>query len=131
MSEGSLDNSADGDVRCPTCGAWQDWSDACRRCRCDLTLLRRMAEAIQASRRRCLCALRAGRTSEALHHARRLQALCPDRSAARLLAVCHLLQGRLACCGNRRANRRSRMVKKVGRVSRPFGMRKVPVTTEN
>jgi hypothetical protein len=93
MSEGSPGNSANSDVRCPTCGAWQDWSDACRRCRCDLTLLRRVAEAIQTSRRHCLCALRAGRTSEALQQARRFQALCADRSAARLLAVCHLLQG--------------------------------------
>ena len=56
MSEGSLGNSANSDVRCPTCGAWQDWSDACRRCRCDLTLLWRVAEAVRTSRRHCLCA---------------------------------------------------------------------------
>lgn len=93
MPADSLDNSAQGDVRCPTCGALQDWSDDCRRCRCDLSLLRRAAEAIPTSRRRCLGALRAGRISEALDHARRLQALSPDRSAAQLLAVCHLLQG--------------------------------------
>jgi hypothetical protein len=93
MSGGELDNSANGEVRCPTCGVLQDWSDACRRCKCDLTLLRRVMEAAEASRRRCLCALRGGRTAEALRHARRWYALCPDRSAARLLAVCHLLAG--------------------------------------
>ena len=93
MSEGLSGRSAHGDVRCPTCGALQEWSDACRRCQCDLTLLRRVMQAAQTSRQRCLCALRAGRISEAVRHARRLQALCPDRSSARLLAVCQLLQG--------------------------------------
>ena len=92
MPEGSFDNSANGNVRCPTCGALQEWSDACRRCRCDLILLRRVALAIQSRRRRCRRALQSGRISEALHHARRLQTLCPDPSAARLLTVCHLLQ---------------------------------------
>ena len=93
MSEGSPDGPAHGDARCPTCGALQEWSDACRRCRCDLTLLRCMSEAAQASRRRCLHAVRAGRSSEAIRHAHRLYAISPDASAARLLAVCHLLQG--------------------------------------
>ena len=44
MAEGLLDRPADGEVRCPTCGAVQEWSDACRRCRCELTLLRRAAD---------------------------------------------------------------------------------------
>ena len=93
MSEDSLDISTTGDIRCPTCGAMQEWSDACRRCRCDLTLLRRVTEMVQASRRRCLLALRAGRLSEAIRHARQFYDLCPDQSAARLLAVCYLHQG--------------------------------------
>lgn len=93
MSEKSLDNSTGGDVRCPTCGAVQEWSDVCRRCRCDLTLLRQVTSAAQASRQRCLHALRGGRFSEALRHARRLHAILPDPSATRLLAVCHLFQG--------------------------------------
>lgn len=93
MSEGLSDRSANGDVRCPTCGVLQEWSDACRRCRCDLTLLRRVMEATETSRQHCLCALRAGRISKAIRHARRLQAFSPDQSSARLLAVCQLLQG--------------------------------------
>ena len=96
MSEGSLDNSVNGDARCPTCGALQDWSDACRRCKCELVLLRRVADAARVSRRRCLRSLRAGRLSEALRHARRLYALCPDPAAARLCAVCHMMQGNWA-----------------------------------
>jgi hypothetical protein len=93
ISEASPDVSANGQVRCPTCGAVQAWSDACRRCRCELSFLHDAADAAQASRRRSLRALHLGRVPEALHHARRLYALCPDRPAARLLAVCHLLLG--------------------------------------
>jgi hypothetical protein len=93
MSEDSFESSTNGDIRCPTCGALQEGSDTCRRCRCDLTLLRRVTETAQASRRRCLLALRVGRHSQALRHARRFYLLCPDQSAARLLAVCYLLQG--------------------------------------
>ena len=93
IDEASLDRPADGDVRCPTCGARQEWSDACRRCKCELILLRRVTGAVQAGRRQCLRLLRVGRVGEALRHARRLYALSPDRPAARLLAVCHLLQG--------------------------------------
>jgi len=93
MGDGSPDTPAGGEVRCPACGARQAWSDACRRCKCELGLLRRVTAAAAASRRRCLASLRAGRVDEALRHARRLYALSPDRPAARLLAVCHLLQG--------------------------------------
>jgi hypothetical protein len=82
-----------GAVRCPTCGAWQEWSDACRRCRCELALLRQVSGAALSARRRSLRALHAGRVSEALRHARRLYDYCPDQPAARLLAVCHWLQG--------------------------------------
>jgi len=93
MSEGSADRPAGGELRCPTCGAVQEWSDTCRRCRCDLGLLRRVAEEARACRYRCLRAMQTARVSEAAADARRLYALCPDLSAARLLAVCHLLQG--------------------------------------
>ena len=93
MGDVSLGIPADGEVRCPTCGARQEWSDACRRCKCELILLRQVTDAVQASRRRCLGLLRIGRAREALGHARRAYALSPDRPAARLLAVCHLLQG--------------------------------------
>jgi hypothetical protein len=93
MLEDLPDGPAGGAVRCPTCGALQEWSDACRRCRCELAFLRRATGAALAARRRCLRALRAGRVPEALRHARRLYASCPDQPAARLLAVCHLLLG--------------------------------------
>ncbi|MGA2032285.1 MAG: hypothetical protein ABSG68_08530 [Thermoguttaceae bacterium] len=96
MSVDSLDRPAGGAVRCPTCGAMQEWSDACRRCRCELALLRQVSDAALSTRRRCLRALHAGHVPEALRHARRLYALCPDQPAARLLAVCHLLQGNWA-----------------------------------
>ena len=93
MTEDSSKTPTGGDLRCPTCGAVQEWADACRRCRCELALLRRTTAAALTSRRLCLCALRAGRAAEALRHARRLYTLSPDRPAAHLLAVCHLLRG--------------------------------------
>ena len=79
---------------CPTCGAQQEWSDTCRRCKCDLTLLQAVEEAWREHRRRCLLLLRAGRLAEALQQARRGYALSADQRSARLLAVCHLV------CGN-------------------------------
>ena len=82
-----------GRVRCPTCNATQAWSDTCRRCTCDLTLLGSAHEACAGHRRRCLLFLRTGRLSEALRQAHRCYALCPDERSARLLAVCHLLSG--------------------------------------
>lgn len=93
MCEVSTDRPTEGDVRCPTCGARQEWSDACRRCKCDLTLLREVAHAVQATRCRCMRLLRAGRVQEALREARRLYVLSPDHATARLLAVCRLLHG--------------------------------------
>jgi hypothetical protein len=80
-------------LRCPTCGAEQEWADQCRRCKCDVTLLGRVARAAQAQRRRCLVLLRAGRVDEALRHAERLHSLTGEPRAARLLAVCRLLDG--------------------------------------
>ncbi|MHB1034981.1 MAG: hypothetical protein ACYC35_21715 [Pirellulales bacterium] len=71
----------------------QEWSDTCRRCRCDLRLLQQMAEEAGVCRDRCLRALQTGHVSQAAADARRLYALRPDPLAARLLAVCYLLQG--------------------------------------
>jgi hypothetical protein len=93
MADDLSQQPAGGDLRCPTCGAVQEWSDVCRRCRCDLTLLRRVADAERVSRGRCLAALRGDRIPEALDHARRLYCLHPGPTASRLLAVCHLLHG--------------------------------------
>ena len=93
ISQASADVSADGQVRCPTCGAVQAWSETCRRCRCELGLLHDAADTVQAGRCRALRALCAGRVPEALHYACYAYGLSPDRPAARLLAVCHLLLG--------------------------------------
>ena len=78
-------------VCCPACRARQEWSDTCRRCKCDLTLLRRTVAACWQARRRSLAALRAGRLTEALEAARQQHDSCPGADSARLLAVCHLL----------------------------------------
>jgi hypothetical protein len=80
-------------VRCPTCRAVQEWSDTCRRCRCDLRLLREAAESYRRERRRALLAIRAGRPRDALRFARRCLSLRDDAATRRLLAVCTLLRG--------------------------------------
>ena len=89
MAVSPLDPTTDQTVCCPTCKAEQAWSDTCRRCSCDLTLLHRAAETARHKRRVCLFYLRTGRRSEALGAARVCHALCPDERSARLLAVCH------------------------------------------
>jgi hypothetical protein len=83
-------------VRCPTCRADQEWSDTCRRCRCDLRLLREFAASCVESRRHCLAYLRAGRPRLALHAARRYRELSGSDEALRLAAVAALLAGDLA-----------------------------------
>jgi hypothetical protein len=80
-------------VRCPTCRAVQEWSDACRRCKCDLRLLRAVSEAYQRSRRACLYYLRASQPRAAERAARRCHALFPSSESQRLLALAALLRG--------------------------------------
>jgi hypothetical protein len=80
-------------VRCPTCGARQEWSETCRRCKCDLGLLRLAEQAYRRTRLRCLRALEARRTSEALRQAHRCHWIRPGADSARLLALCTLLRG--------------------------------------
>jgi len=75
-------------MRCPTCGAWQDWSDQCRRCKCDLSLLHQMLRYCRQLHRTCLVQLRDGETNLACHTARRYHALMPTPTSRRLLAVC-------------------------------------------
>ncbi|HID78650.1 MAG TPA: hypothetical protein EYP56_21990 [Planctomycetaceae bacterium] len=93
MSLSGLEPATADQMRCPTCGARQPWSDSCRRCRCDLTLLRDVRAGCQQTRRQCLVALDEGRLSDALRYAYRRFWLSPDAAACRLLAVCHLLAG--------------------------------------
>lgn len=80
-------------MRCPTCGVRQPWSDACRRCKSDLRLLREAAEEYAALRRECLLSIRRNRTRAALELARRCRTLHDDDDSRRLLAVCELLNG--------------------------------------
>jgi hypothetical protein len=80
-------------VRCPTCRASQPWSDACRRCRSDLRLLREFAGAYEHARRECLDRLRLGRLREAEEAARRCCELSPDARSRRLLALVALRSG--------------------------------------
>lgn len=79
-------------MRCPTCRAVQEWSDECRRCKSDLTLLRTVWEEATASRERALRALRAGELVVATRHALRAHDLNPGADSRRLLAVCALLR---------------------------------------
>ncbi len=81
-------------MRCPTCGAKQEWADSCRRCRCDLRLLRAAVRARDIHGRECLNALENGWTRRALDHARRRHELLPDASSHRLLALCNLVSER-------------------------------------
>lgn len=80
-------------MRCPTCRAEQPWSDTCRRCKCDLRLLRELAEDFAAARNGCLQSIRKNQPGEALEQARRCFALHADADTQRLLAVCELLNG--------------------------------------
>lgn len=89
-------DSDEATVRCPTCGANQSWSDTCRRCKCDLALLRSAAEMCRRTRETALVHLREGRLSEALREARQLHDMCPNERSTRLLTVCHLLCGEWA-----------------------------------
>jgi hypothetical protein len=81
-------------VRCPTCGAEQEWADSCRRCRCDLRLLRAVQQAYRRHRRECLNALEDGRFEIARYHARRSHELLPHAESYRLMALCHLMSER-------------------------------------
>ena len=79
------------EVRCPVCQARQPWSAVCRRCKCDLTLLREAAEAYFHLCRNCRESLRGNWPEEALEKARQAYAIYPAEESARLLAVCHFL----------------------------------------
>jgi hypothetical protein len=81
-------------MRCPTCGAQQEWSDTCRRCKCDLSLVRPLLQYRQRLRRVCVQALREGRPADALTAAERVYALQHDEGTRRLLAVTRLIAGR-------------------------------------
>lgn len=72
----------------------------CRRCRCDLQLLREVEEEYMAQRLACLRQFQAGRTDMALAHARQCHQIRPDDAARQLLAVCALTHGEYAAALN-------------------------------
>ena len=84
------------DFRCPTCGARQELADACRRCKCDLSLVVALHRRRHTLRWQCLLRLRRQQTHAALQAARELHSLAPDEDSLRLLAVAHLLCGEYA-----------------------------------
>ena len=77
-------------MRCPICRATQPWSDTCRRCGGDLSLLVQTRRAAHHARREALVALRAGDTTTALTHAERAHELEPGEATHRLLLACRL-----------------------------------------
>ena len=89
----SIDAEATETVRCPTCRASQGWSNECRRCGSDLSLLRKVAFRCRWHRQQSLWAINEERLGDALSHAQQGQDLRPDVSATQLLAVCLLLNG--------------------------------------
>jgi len=80
------------DMRCPTCGAQQEWAERCRRCKCDLRLLLAAEAAFERHRIGCLRHLRAGHPEMALQDARFCHRLRPGALSHRLMALCHLLR---------------------------------------
>lgn len=89
-----MSSIADDTLRCPTCRATQVWSDVCRRCKCDLRLLREAAEAYQRARRRALAAVEAGEWRQAVAWARQAERISSDASSRQLLAACLTLAER-------------------------------------
>ena len=82
------------EMRCPTCGARQpDWTDTCRRCKSDLSLLHAALASYEQHWHAALVHLNSGRPDAALHHARLCHQLRPGQETHRLMAVCQLLRG--------------------------------------
>ena len=79
-----------GAMRCPICRAAQPWSDTCRRCGGDLSLLVQTTRAAGHARREALAALSAGDSTTALAHAEQAHELEPGEATRRLLLACRL-----------------------------------------
>ncbi len=94
MTESAFKHAAKDEMNCPTCRARQVWSDECRRCKCDLSLLRKFRYSSERERKSCLRQLRVGRPDRALTHARRYAIMAGDAEATPLLGACLLM------CGN-------------------------------
>jgi hypothetical protein len=79
------------EMRCPTCGAQQAWTDRCRRCKCDLRLLRAAVEAYEHNRELCLFYLDDDDPQSAFQHAQTCHQLRPNPETHQLLALCYFL----------------------------------------
>ena len=91
MTQASIESAAHEEMCCPTCQARQAWSDECRRCKCDLSLLNQFRRAGERERRQCLRHLSAGRPQQALRYARRYATIVGAPQATPLLGACLLL----------------------------------------
>ena len=91
MTQTTIQHAGSQEVVCPTCNARQTWSDECRRCKTDLSLLRQVWQTAETEHRQCLRELSAGRPRQALRHAHRYAAYAGHAEASRLLRVCALL----------------------------------------
>ncbi len=89
--ETTLARTAAAEMTCPACRARQTWSDECRRCKCDLSLLHAVYDRGEVARRSCLRAVNEGRYEDALGHAQLHAELNGGQRAIHLLAVCHLI----------------------------------------
>lgn len=85
--------SENAPFRCPTCRAAQELTDTCRRCKCDLSLVRETLRLYQHERACSLKALRSGNAAKALRHARQCERLLSDSESWKLVAVSALLAG--------------------------------------
>ncbi len=91
MSGSASQETVQHEMVCPTCNARQAWSDQCRRCKTDLTLLRQIWLAAEMERRQCLRMLADGHPHQARRHARQYATYVGHPQAARLIGVCNLL----------------------------------------
>jgi hypothetical protein len=91
MTEATIEHTGPREMTCPTCNARQVWSDQCRRCKTDLSLLQQIRQAAETEHRRCLRELSAGRPRQALRHAHRYASYVGHADASRLLGGCSLL----------------------------------------
>jgi hypothetical protein len=81
------------EAECPTCGARQAPADECRRCQCDLRMVRDVERQYDELRLRCLALMRTRRLKRATEAAHDCRAVSSEECSQRLLAACYLLQG--------------------------------------
>ena len=82
----------EAELCCPTCNARQAPSLECRRCKSDLSLVVAVHDQLRRLHATVLRQLAAGNYAEAVGTARSYWAISPNPLAARLMAVCCLLQ---------------------------------------